>query len=371
MTLLQKQWCWFIYVFILPVEKVLPERTTACIIGDSIILHCLSSDTTLRSSTINAFWRYEDSKTVFDIMRSRVSLEEQDAVYRGRVDSFPEEYTKGNFSIRLRDVKLSDAGMYSCFIPHVSEQTIVELIVKGLLLWCGAAESFTDKMVDLGQNVTLRCEVAIRDVYWYLMKPSHPPVFILRSFSNNQNQTCECKQFQDETHDEDEEMRLWRNLLITSGLLICVLVIVVTGMTVSHCKVSPNHLLQPPNSRLQKHDALSAVQNQFPVLLQTEVQTNYKSNTFILVEFNQFNPVLSLNDWYLAHFKAISSPLLDPLQFAYRANKSVDVVNLSKDLDNPVTYARVLFMNFSSAFNTIVPELLKAKPFEELSHLTS
>ncbi|XP_035376897.1 uncharacterized protein LOC113582815 [Electrophorus electricus] len=223
-----------------------------------------------------------------------------------------------------------------------------------LLLWCGAAESFTDKMVDLGQNVTLRCEVAVRDVYWYLMKPSHPPVFILRSFSSkitiplynsttlnkqfslqlnsslfiqnitlkelgiyyciqidtpprisngiklhsrlhkadNQNQTCECKQFQDETHDEDEEMRLWRNLLITSGLLICVLVIVVTGMTVSHCKVSPNHLLQPPNSRLQKHHALSAVQNQFPVLLQTEVQTNYKSNTFILVEFNQFNPGL-------------------------------------------------------------------------------
>uniref|UniRef100_A0A4W4HF48 Ig-like domain-containing protein n=1 Tax=Electrophorus electricus TaxID=8005 RepID=A0A4W4HF48_ELEEL len=121
--------CWFIYVFILPVEKgEFYIHLNEHILGLGGIA---DFDTTLRSSTMNAFWRYEDSKTVFDIMRGRVSLEEQDAVYRGRVDSFPEEYTKGNFSIRLRDVKLSDAGMYSCFIPHVSEQTIVELIVKG------------------------------------------------------------------------------------------------------------------------------------------------------------------------------------------------------------------------------------------------
>ncbi|XP_053085346.1 uncharacterized protein LOC117595709 [Pangasianodon hypophthalmus] len=53
-----------------------------------------------------------------------------------------------------------------------------------LLVCCGAAESFTEKSVDLGQNVTLKCEVSVRDVFWFLMKPSKPPLFILRSFSS-------------------------------------------------------------------------------------------------------------------------------------------------------------------------------------------
>ncbi|KAI4888927.1 hypothetical protein NFI96_005928 [Prochilodus magdalenae] len=69
----------------------------------------------------------------------------------------------------------------------------------------------------------------------------------------------------------------------------------------------------------------------------------------------------------LAHLKSITDPLLDPLQFAYRANRSVDdVVNLTlhfilQHLDSHGNYARVLFVDFSSAFNTVVPQLLQAK----------
>ncbi|XP_046702351.1 uncharacterized protein LOC124383975 [Silurus meridionalis] len=53
-----------------------------------------------------------------------------------------------------------------------------------LLVCCGAAEGFTEKLVDLGQTVTLQCEVAVRYVSWFLMKPSEPPMYILRSFSS-------------------------------------------------------------------------------------------------------------------------------------------------------------------------------------------
>ena len=66
----------------------------------------------------------------------------------------------------------------------------------------------------------------------------------------------------------------------------------------------------------------------------------------------------------LAYLKAITGPLLDPLQFAYRANRSLnDMVNLAphfmlQHLNGSGTHARVLFVDFSSAFNTIVPELL-------------
>ena len=67
------------------------------------------------------------------------------------------------------------------------------------------------------------------------------------------------------------------------------------------------------------------------------------------------------------HLKKITNPLLDPLQFAYRANRSVDdAVNLAlhyihRHLDYTGTYARILFVDFSSAFNTIIPALLQEK----------
>ncbi len=69
----------------------------------------------------------------------------------------------------------------------------------------------------------------------------------------------------------------------------------------------------------------------------------------------------------LAHLKDITGPLLDSLQFAYRANRSVDdAVNMGlhyilQHLDKPGTYARILFVDFSSAFNTIIPDTLQKK----------
>ncbi len=69
----------------------------------------------------------------------------------------------------------------------------------------------------------------------------------------------------------------------------------------------------------------------------------------------------------LAHLKDTTGPLLDPLQFAYRANRSVDdAVNIGlhfilQHLDRPGTYVRILFVDFSSAFNTIIPDTLQNK----------
>ena len=67
----------------------------------------------------------------------------------------------------------------------------------------------------------------------------------------------------------------------------------------------------------------------------------------------------------LAHLKSITDPVLDPLQFAYRANRSTeDAVNMAlhytlEHLDTAGNYARILFVDFSSAFNTILPSILE------------
>ncbi|KAI3363873.1 hypothetical protein L3Q82_001467 [Scortum barcoo] len=58
---------------------------------------------------------------------------------------------------------------------------------------------------------------------------------------------------------------------------------------------------------------------------------------------------------------------LDPLQFAYRPNRSTeDAIVLTlhtalSHLDQRDTYVRMLFIDYSSAFNTIVPSKLVTK----------
>ncbi|KAL0166083.1 hypothetical protein M9458_037927 [Cirrhinus mrigala] len=106
-----------------------------------------------------------------------------------------------------------------------------------------------------------------------------------------------------------------------------------------------------------------------------EVPSCFKRSTIISVPkkpkitgLNDYRPVAltsvimkSLEKLVLAYLKDITGPLLDPLQFAYRANRSVDdAVNMGlhfilQHLDRPGTYVRILFVDFSSAFNTIIP----------------
>ncbi len=75
----------------------------------------------------------------------------------------------------------------------------------------------------------------------------------------------------------------------------------------------------------------------------------------------------SLEKLVLAYLKDITRPLLDPLQFAYRENRFVDdavIMGLHyilQHLYKPGNNARIVFVDFSSAFNTIMPELLSEK----------
>lgn len=63
--------------------------------------------------------------------------------------------------------------------------------------------------------------------------------------------------------------------------------------------------------------------------------------------------------------------LLDPLQFAYRCNRGVQDATLTllnlvfKHLDGHKNHARLLFVDFSSAFNTLQPHLLVQKLIDE------
>ncbi|KAK3572675.1 hypothetical protein QTP86_004023 [Hemibagrus guttatus] len=69
----------------------------------------------------------------------------------------------------------------------------------------------------------------------------------------------------------------------------------------------------------------------------------------------------------MRHIQTQLPPTLDPLQFAYRPNRSTDdaittTLHLSlTHLDNKDKYVRMLFIDFNSAFNTIIPQHLIEK----------
>ena len=111
------------------------------------------------------------------------------------------------------------------------------------------------------------------------------------------------------------------------------------------------------------------------------VPSCFKSTTIIPIPKQQ--RVTSLNDWRPIALTPIASkcferlvkslicpmlpPTLDPLQFAYRSNRGTDdaiahVLHTAlSHLEGRDTYVRMLFLDYSSAFNTIVPSRLVIK----------
>ena len=107
----------------------------------------------------------------------------------------------------------------------------------------------------------------------------------------------------------------------------------------------------------------------------SEIPVCFKSSTIIPVPKKP--KVTSLNDYrpvaltstimkcferlVKTHICSTLPPTLDPLQFAYRPNRSTaDAISMAlhtalSHLDKRNTYVRMLFVDYSSAFNTIVP----------------
>ncbi|KAK7877731.1 hypothetical protein WMY93_030545 [Mugilogobius chulae] len=78
-------------------------------------------------------------------------------------------------------------------------------------------------------------------------------------------------------------------------------------------------------------------------------------------------PAKCLERLVIKHIKAAIPPSLDTYQFAYKENRSTEdavaivLHTLLKHLEGKNTYARLLFVDYSSAFKTIRPFKLRAK----------
>ena len=86
---------------------------------------------------------------------------------------------------------------------------------------------------------------------------------------------------------------------------------------------------------------------------------DYRPVALTLVAMKHFERLV------MAHINSILPDTLDPLQFAYRPNRSTDdTISIHTALSHLYkrnTYVRMLFIDYSSAFNTIAPTKLITK----------
>ncbi len=108
------------------------QVTVEGFIGSSVVLPCPSAKRDFNPQDIEVHWRHNGSKIVFDIIKGKDSVEQQDQQYKNRVETFHSDSKPRNFNIRLTALSHADAGKYTCLISHSSEYNTVELIINGV-----------------------------------------------------------------------------------------------------------------------------------------------------------------------------------------------------------------------------------------------
>ncbi|KAI4874582.1 hypothetical protein NFI96_006055, partial [Prochilodus magdalenae] len=95
--------------------------------GGSVLLPCSVRDP-LPLEGLRVEWRRTESESVVNVLQQKdIRADLQSETFRGRANFFPEEISKGNFSILLSDITREDAGVYRCgvhFNQDLSETTV-------------------------------------------------------------------------------------------------------------------------------------------------------------------------------------------------------------------------------------------------------
>uniref|UniRef100_A0A8D0U322 Ig-like domain-containing protein n=1 Tax=Sus scrofa TaxID=9823 RepID=A0A8D0U322_PIG len=90
--------------------------TSAGNIGEDGILSC-TFEPDIKLSDIVIQWLKEGvTGLVHEFKKGRDDLSDQDEIFRGRTAVFADQVIVGNASLRLKNVQLTDAGTYKCYI---------------------------------------------------------------------------------------------------------------------------------------------------------------------------------------------------------------------------------------------------------------
>ncbi|XDV22029.1 hypothetical protein PO909_027002, partial [Leuciscus waleckii] len=92
-------------------------------IGGSAVLPCSSKEPQLKLQDITVHWRYNDSLNVYDIIDGKGSIVDQHLAYKERVETFPDDFKQGNFTLKLNNLQNNDTGKYVCYASEIKEES--------------------------------------------------------------------------------------------------------------------------------------------------------------------------------------------------------------------------------------------------------
>lgn len=121
---------------ILVLTSLLPSVDVSTVIfgfvDENVILPCsFPPNERFSHSTINIFWKFKSENIpVHYVLEGAFQREMQHEKFTERTNLFSKEFSKGNASLLLKNIQVSDTGLYECFVwitEHKS--TDIELIV--------------------------------------------------------------------------------------------------------------------------------------------------------------------------------------------------------------------------------------------------
>uniref|UniRef100_A0A8C3T598 Ig-like domain-containing protein n=1 Tax=Chelydra serpentina TaxID=8475 RepID=A0A8C3T598_CHESE len=126
------------------------------VVGRDVVLPCQLSPPA-RLSSMEVLWR--KIGTVFITVHKYSDDGSQDLPgesYQNRTELFPQEFSSGNVSLKLKWLQVADAGTYHCFVrnPDWSQEATTELQVAAV------APVFIEVLGRRGQGIGLACRSA-------------------------------------------------------------------------------------------------------------------------------------------------------------------------------------------------------------------
>ncbi|XP_036385842.1 butyrophilin-like protein 2 [Megalops cyprinoides] len=104
-------------------------------VGEDVILNC-SVDTHVPAEELVVEWIKTDQEIlVLLFLEGENKLESQHERYSGRAEFFTEEIPKGNFSMKLRNVRTEDRGEFMCKVHTITESVNATAWIKELGKW--------------------------------------------------------------------------------------------------------------------------------------------------------------------------------------------------------------------------------------------
>ncbi len=107
-----------------------PSAPLVAPLGSSVVLPCYV-DKALPMEDLEVEWRRTDPETLVHLYQdgeSRPEAQQQD--YQDRAHFFTEEIKRGNFSLRLDDLRAEDEGRYTCTVHGQQESGETEVQIK-------------------------------------------------------------------------------------------------------------------------------------------------------------------------------------------------------------------------------------------------